>query len=634
MCCHLFLPSPCSPSDKFTRRNVRYKIKQEKEKEQIYIYIYIPLHTAPSKRKRQTDCPFHTTYHLVIITPSDVHSRPLSHILHVCLEPMFCPSSFYSCFSRTSARNPLLDALADMYRKIYLPVSSFEQVPDSFSKHEGRGKEQGHHPFQQEYISKNKPWQEGHHPTRLLPNRKYRMKQIKLLTCPVRLEHIPRHGYKFEIKALCHHCEGTFRSFRMERFLKCMILALSHLHFLTATGTQDVSKWLGGGPSQRAGLDGFQDLQKQLNPGAPLEPSLLPLFPTGPDLPPEMRESPQPTPMAPAVQTPILAVSYFSGNTATRPRSEIPEWPWNSPLPQFSPFIGASTANGKEGGSSMQAATACSLKKFWSPLSCPSTPSFFFPSFLSGAATTGGDAAQPTHIVPSGRDTREVEFQQPASKRHRLNLHSELPQFPASGQGITRLPGLVPPQFIRWYFTDGNNRPVSYQLEAASLAGHALPAPLPFYSYHANMPQLYPVGTVELPSLAHPPPPPFYSSGSERPSHFQLGTQALPGSAHPQESSVYSKHFQSPSFNPPQREKTLKAAAPQVGPPPPKYGSASGVGNANVIGAGSSSLSIDSTKENLRNSEKTRSTLLHDRNAVCDDEGSMAWESRNRVRLS
>ena len=96
----------------------------------------------------------------------------------------------------------------------------------------------------------------------------------------------------------------------MEWFLKFIILVLSHLHFLTATETQDVSKWLEGESSQRAGLDVFQDHQMQLNAGAPRGSSLLPLFPTAtaPDSPRrELGESPQPTLIVPEVQTPILA---------------------------------------------------------------------------------------------------------------------------------------------------------------------------------------------------------------------------------------------------------------------------------------------------------------------------------------
>ncbi|KNZ48008.1 hypothetical protein VP01_597g7 [Puccinia sorghi] len=339
----------------------------------------------------------------------------------------------------------------------------------------------------------------------------------------------------------------------MERLLKFFILVASHLHFLTATGTQEVSKWLEGEPSQRSGLDGFQDLQKQLNPGAPREPSLLPLFPIAPDPPPEIRESPQPTLIAPTVQTPII--------------------------------VGASTANGKEGGSSMQAATV--------------GPTRYHPPTRTGAAATGGDAAQPIHFVQSGRDTRKVACQQPASKRYRLDLNPELPQFPASGQGTTRLPGSAPSQFLPWYLTDGNNKPVSYQLGAASLADPAPPAPLPFYSYNRNMPQFYPMETEALPRLENPPPPPFSSSGGNRPRPFQLATQALPASAHPEESS---------------RERALKAAAPQVGPPP-KYGSASGVGNVNVISTDTSSSGIDGTVKISRDS-KTRPTLLDDRHAV------------------
>jgi len=190
------------------------------------------------------------------------------------------------------------------------------------------------------------------------------------------------------------------------------------------------------------------------------------------------------------------------------------------------------------------------------------------PLTRTGAAT-GGDAGQPIPSVPSGRDTGEVDFQQPAPKRYQLDLNSEPPQSPVSGEGITRLPGSALPRFLPRY-SHGNNRPESYQPGAASLADPALPAHLTSSSHHGNMPQLYQVETVGLPGLAHPPYLPSYSSGSKRPSPIQLGTQALPDSAHPEESSVYSNDFQSRSPNPLQRERALKAAAPQVATPPPK----------------------------------------------------------------
>ncbi|KNZ48697.1 hypothetical protein VP01_547g6 [Puccinia sorghi] len=362
---------------------------------------------------------------------------------------------------------------------------------------------------------------------------------------------------------------------------------------VVSTGTQYVSEWHEGEPSQRAGLDVFQHSQQQLKPGAP---PLLPLFPTAPDLPPRVRESPQPTLISPEVQIPVLAASYLAGNIAAMPRSERPQWDWNSPLPQFAPFTGASTANGKEGESSMQAAMV--------------GPTRYHPLTRAGAATAG-NAGQPIHFVLSDRNTREVEFQQPASKRYQLDLTSEPPEFPASGQRITRLPGSALPQFRPSYLTDGNNGPESYQLGAASFAGHVLPSHLPFYSYHGNMPQFNQVETVGLPGLAHPPHPLFYSSGIERPSPSQLGTQALPGSALPAESSVCSNDFQSTRCNSLQRERALKAVAPLVGPPPPKYGSASSVGNANAIEAGSLSCNIDYMEKNLRKSENKRSTVLY-----------------------
>ncbi|KNZ60069.1 hypothetical protein VP01_1615g1 [Puccinia sorghi] len=61
-----------------------------------------------------------------------------------------------------------------------------------------------------------------------------------------------------------------------------------------------------------------------------------------------------------------------------------------------------------------------------------------------------------------------------------------------------------------------------------------------------------------------------------------------------------------------ERARALKTADPQVA----KYGSASCLGKANAIHAGSSSSSIDETEKTLTNSENPRSTVLYDRHAV------------------